>query len=388
MAILEYEPGAAFPGVIGRTAEESAPAWPAPVRARDGAPNVVFIVLDDTGFGQLGCYGSPIKTPSFDALAAGGLRYSNMHTTALCSPSRSCIITGRNHHSNAMAAITELASGYPGYNGVIPFENGFLSEMLVEHGYSTFMVGKYHLTPSNQETGAGPFDRWPLGRGFQRFYGFLGGDTSQWYPDLVYDNHQVEPPRTPEEVYHLSEDLVDKAMEFISDVKQVDPAKPFYLYLGFGATHAPHHVPKEWADRYAGQFDDGWDAYREKPLVALPRDSYTYRPGTQSIPFFAAPRVLNRPHSITADVEIPAEGAEGGTAVPGHRRRRILLVRQVRVRADWTAGRGARQGRARQAPALRRRYPHRERGGARHQPVRPQSRRAHLRRQPRIRGHR
>src|SRR6266567_2474169 len=196
MAILEYKPGAAFPGVIGRTAEESAPAWPAPVRAREGAPNVVFIVLDDTGFGQLGCYGSPIQTPSFDALAANGLRYSNMHTTALCSPSRSCIITGRNHHSNAMAAITELASGYPGYNGVIPFENGFLSEMLVEHGYSTFMVGKYHLTPSNQETGAGPFDRWPLGRGFQRFYGFLGGDTSQWYPDLVYDNHQVEPPRT------------------------------------------------------------------------------------------------------------------------------------------------------------------------------------------------
>ena len=264
MAIIEYGPGAAFPGVIGRTADESAPAWPAPVRAREGAPNVLFIVLDDTGFGQLGCYGSPIQTPSFDALAANGLRYSNMHTTALCSPSRSCIITGRNHHSNAMAAITELASGYPGYNGVIPFENGFLSEMLVEHGYSTFMVGKYHLTPSNQETGAGPFDRWPLGRGFQRFYGFLGGDTSQWYPDLVYDNHQVEPPRTPEEGYHLSEDLVDKAMEFISDVKQVDPAKPFYLHLCFGATHAPHHVPKEWADRYAGQFDEGWDAYREK----------------------------------------------------------------------------------------------------------------------------
>ncbi len=184
MAIVEYGPGATFPGVIGRTADESTPAWPAPVRAREGAPNVLFIVLDDTGFGQLGCYGSPIETPSFDALAANGVRYNNMHTTALCSPSRSCIVTGRNHHSNAMAAITELASGYPGYNGVIPFENGFLSEMLLEHGYSTLMVGKYHLTPSNQETGAGPFDRWPLGRGFQRYYGFLGGDTSQWYPDL------------------------------------------------------------------------------------------------------------------------------------------------------------------------------------------------------------
>ena len=225
---------------------------------------MLFIVLDDTGFGQLGCYGSPITTPSFDALAAEGLRYNNMHTTALCSPSRSCILTGRNHHSNAMAAITELASGYPGYNGVVPFENGFLSEMLVEHGYNTFLVGKYHLTPSNQETAVGPYDRWPLGRGFQRFYGFLGGDTSQWYPDLVYDNHQVEPPRTPEEGYHLSEDLVDKAIGFIADTKQVDPARPFYLHLCFGATHAPHHVPKDWADRYAGVFDDGWDAYREK----------------------------------------------------------------------------------------------------------------------------
>src|SRR3954467_15980843 len=285
MPIVEYESGAAFPGVIGRTAEESSPAWPAPVRAAEGAPNVLMIVLDDTGFGQLGCYGSPIATPNIDRIAGDGLRLSNMHTTALCSPSRSCILTGRNHHSNAMAAITELASGYPGYNGGIPFENGFLSEMLVERGYSTFLVGKYHLTPSNQETGAGPFDRWPLGRGFQRFYGFLGGDTSQWYPDLVYDNHQVEPPRTPEEGYHLSEDLVDKAMEFISDVKQVDPAKPFYLHLCFGATHAPHHVPKEWADRYAGVFDDGWDVQRErtfarqKELGVIPADTeLTERP--------------------------------------------------------------------------------------------------------------
>ena len=283
MAVVEYEPGAAFPGVIGRTADESTPAWPAPVRAREGAPNVLFIVLDDTGFGQLGCYGSPIQTPNFDALAADGLRYNNMHTTALCSPSRSCILTGRNHHSNAMACITEFATGYPGYNGVVPFENGFLSEMLLEHGYSTFMVGKYHLTPSNQETAAGPYDRWPLGRGFQRYYGFLGGDTSQWYPDLVYDNHQVEPPRTPEQGYHLSEDLVDKAMEFIADVRQVDPAKPFYLHLCFGATHAPHHAPKDWADRYAGVFDEGWDAYREqvfarqKELGIVPADAQLSR---------------------------------------------------------------------------------------------------------------
>ena len=267
MGILEYEPGTPFPGVIGRTTDESSPAWPAPIRARNAAPNVLTIVLDDTGYGQLGCYGSPISTPNFDALAAAGVRYSNMHTTALCSPSRSCIVTGRNHNSNGMAAITELASGYPGYDGVIPFENGFLSEILLEQGYSTFMVGKWHLTPSNQETSAGPYTRWPLARGFERFYGFLGGDTSQWYPDLVYDNHQIDPPKTPEEGYHLTEDLIDKSMQFIADARQVDPDKPFHLHLCFGATHAPHHVPKEWADKYAGQFDEGWDVYREKTVA-------------------------------------------------------------------------------------------------------------------------
>ena len=267
MPIVEYPPGASFPGVIGRTTDESSPAWPVPPRPATGTPNVVVVVLDDTGFGQLGCYGSPIQTPHMDALAANGLRYNNMHTTALCSPSRSCIVTGRNHHANSMAAITELATGYPGYNGVVPFENGFLSEMLLEHGYNTFMVGKWHLTPSNQETAVGPYDRWPLARGFQRFYGFLGGDTSQWYPDLVYDNHQVEPPRTPEEGYHLTEDLVDKAVQFIADADQIDPDKPFYLHLCFGATHAPHHAPAEWSDRYKGMFDDGWDAYRDKTFA-------------------------------------------------------------------------------------------------------------------------
>ncbi|HEY6422735.1 MAG TPA: arylsulfatase [Pseudonocardiaceae bacterium] len=264
MALSEYRRGATFPGLIGRTTDESRPAWPQPLRAQPGSPNVVMIVLDDTGFGQVGCYGSPIATPNFDALAAAGLLYNNMHTTALCSPSRSCIITGRNHHSNGMAAITELATGYPGYDGNIPFENGFLSEMLQQHGYNTYMVGKWHLMPSEQESAAGPYDRWPLGRGFDRFYGFLGGDTSQWYPDLVHDNHQVEPPRSPEEGYHLTEDLADRAISFIADAKQVAPDKPFYLHFCTGAMHAPHHVAKPWADRYTGRFDTGWDAYREE----------------------------------------------------------------------------------------------------------------------------
>jgi arylsulfatase A-like enzyme len=267
MPVVEYQPGHPFPGVIGRTADESEPAWLAPTRAPKGTPNVVFIVLDDTGFGQLGCYGSPIDTPNLDALATHGLRYNNMHTTALCSPSRSCIITGRNHHSNAMACVTEFSTGFPGYDGNVPFENGFLSEILLAQGYNTYMVGKWHLIPASQESAAGPYDRWPLGRGFERFYGFLGGDTSQWNPDLVYDNHQVEPPATPEEGYHLTPDLVDKAMQFIADAKQVDPDKPFYLHFCPGATHAPHHVPKEWADKYAGQFDDGWDAYRERTFA-------------------------------------------------------------------------------------------------------------------------
>jgi arylsulfatase len=264
MGLIEYKPGTAFPGVIGRTTDQSSPAWPQPVRATPGAPNVMIIVLDDTGFGQLGCYGSPIATPNFDALAADGLLYTNMHTTALCSPSRSCIVTGRNHHANGMAAINELATGYPGYHGRIPFENGFLSEMLLARGYSTYMIGKYHLLPSEFESAVGPFDRWPLGRGFERFYGFLGGDTSQWYPDLVYDNHQVEPPASPEQGYHLNADLADQAIKFLADAAQVAPDKPFYMHYCPGATHAPHHVPREWADRYAGQFDEGWDAYRER----------------------------------------------------------------------------------------------------------------------------
>ncbi len=264
MAIKEYKPGTAFPGVIGLTIDQSSPAWPEPLRAKEGTPNVLFIVLDDTGYGQLGCYGSPIETPNLDALAEDGLRYNNMHTTALCSPTRACIITGRNHHSNGMACITELATGYPGYNGNVPFENGYLSEMLQQQGYNTYMIGKYHLIPSELESAAGPYDRWPLGRGFERFYGFMGGDTHQYYPDLVYDNHQVEQPKSPEEGYTLNEDLADKAIQFIADAKQVAPNKPFYLHFCTGAMHAPHHVPKEWADKYKGMFDDGWDAYREK----------------------------------------------------------------------------------------------------------------------------
>jgi arylsulfatase A-like enzyme len=279
MTLNEYRSGSTFPGVIGRTTDVSTPAWPEPVRARDGAPNVMFIVLDDTGYSQFGCYGSSIETPSIDALAAAGLLYTSMHTTALCSPSRSCVMTGRNHHSNGMAGISEMATGFPGYNARIPFENGFLSEILLAHGYSTFHVGKWHLMPSEFSSAAGPFDRWPLGRGFERFYGFLGGDTSQWTPELTCDNQHIEPPRKPEEGYHLTEDMAEKAIELIADLKQVAPDKPFFLNFWPGATHAPHHVAKEWADRYTGRFDDGWEALRvavlagQKELGIMPADT-------------------------------------------------------------------------------------------------------------------
>lgn len=279
MAMKEYRPGAAFPGVVGRTFDQSSPAWPMPNRAKEGAPNVLFIVQDDTGFGQMGCYGSPINTPNIDKLAKEGLLFNNMHTTALCSPTRSCIITGRNHHSNAMSCITEGSTGYPGGNGYIPFENGFISEILRDNGYNTYALGKWHLTPAEQNSAAGPYDRWPLGRGFERYYGFLGGDTHQYYPELYYDNHQVEPEKTPEEGYHLTEDITDKAIGFIADAKQIAPNKPFFMYFCPGAGHAPHHVPKEWADKYKGKFDEGWDAYREKvfakqkELGIVPKDA-------------------------------------------------------------------------------------------------------------------
>lgn len=264
MTLKEYKAGTRFPGVIGRTPDESSPAWPEPVRAPAGAPNVLFIVLDDTGYGHLGCYGSPIRTPHIDALAADGLLYNNMHTTALCSPSRSCILTGRNHHSNHMGCLSNGSTGFPGTDGYMPFANGMLPEILRKVGYSTYCLGKWHLSPEETNTAAGPYDRWPLGRGFERFYGFLGGDTHQYYPELVHDNHQTEPPATPEQGYHLTPDLVERARSFIADAKQVAPDKPFFCYFALGAMHSPHHVPKAWADRYKGQFDDGWDAYRQR----------------------------------------------------------------------------------------------------------------------------
>jgi arylsulfatase len=230
----------------------------------EGAPNVVLIVLDDVGFGQLGCYGSMIATPHIDSLAERGVRLGNFRTTSLCSPTRACLLTGRNHHRSAMGRVADLAIGFPGYWGIPPKENGYLSEILRVHGYATYAVGKWHLTPEDQTHMAATRGTWPLSRGFDRWYGFHGGETHQFVPALYYDNHSVRPPRTIEEGYHLSADLVDKAREFLADLRAVDIDRPFFLYFCTGACHSPHQAPREWIDAYKGRFDGGWDKAREE----------------------------------------------------------------------------------------------------------------------------
>jgi arylsulfatase len=248
--------------VIGRTIEESDPIFEPVPTAPPGAPNVVVIVLDDLGFGQLGCFGSDIATPHIDRLAAGGLRYSSFHVTSLCSPTRASLLTGRNHHAVGMGFLTDIPIGFPGYNGRIPLDAPTLPKVLRANGYSAYAVGKWHLAPRWDQSASGPFDRWPLGLGFERFYGFLGGDANQWTPELVSDNGFVEPPARPEDGYHLTEDLADRAIRLVQDQHQATPNRPFFLYFATGAMHAPHHAPREYIDRYAGAFDGGWERWR------------------------------------------------------------------------------------------------------------------------------
>ncbi len=261
--------GRAFAGTVEVDIRDSESDWAPfePPRAPDGAPSVVYIVLDDVGFSAMSCYGGPIETPNIDRLAGDGVRYQQWHTTALCSPTRSCLLTGRNHTRNSMACITEAAIGFPNASGTIPPENGAISEILGELGWNTYMVGKWHLCPDDEMNLASTRRNWPTGRGFERWYGFLGAETNQWYPDLVYDNHMVDQPRMPEEGYHLTEDLTDKAIEFIRDAKAIAPEKPFFLYYAPGACHAPHHAPKAWIDKYKGRFDVGYEALREETLA-------------------------------------------------------------------------------------------------------------------------
>lgn len=260
-------PDPEFRGKIGKTYAESTPDFPKSVTAPEGAPNVVVILIDDLGFGQPATFGGPIPTPAMDKLASGGLRFNRFHTVGVCSPSRSSLLTGRNHHTVANGTITELSTGYPGYNSVIPKATATLARILRDNGYSTSMFGKNHNTPDWETNAVGPFDHWPTGWGFEYFYGFHGGETSQWEPQLYRNTTAVEPEKTAEEGYHLNEDLVDEAIGWMSTHESINPDRPFFMFLATGATHAPLHAPKEWIEKFEGQFDDGWDVARERTLA-------------------------------------------------------------------------------------------------------------------------
>jgi len=262
---------------------EAEPHWPEDPHAPDGAPNVIVGVLDDVGFAQLGCYGSDIATPHIDALAAEGLQYTNFHTTALCSASRASLLTGRNHHRNGMGRVIELATGFPGYNARIPRSSGFLSEVLLTAGYATMAAGKWHLTPEEECHAGASRRRWPLGRGFERFYGFMSGETHQFAPTLYRDNHILRNADVVTDGYHLTNDLVGQAVQFVTDVRSAAPEKPYFLYFCTGACHSPHQAPQEWIEAYRGRFSAGWDAWR-KAAFARQRDLGIFGPGAELSP--------------------------------------------------------------------------------------------------------
>ena len=256
-----------------------------PIRPPKGAPNVLIVLLDDVGFGASSAFGGPCRTPTAERLASEGLKYRRFHTTALCSPTRAAMLAGRNHHAVGMGGITEIATSAPGYNSLRPNTCAPLAEILKLNGYSTAQFGKCHEVPVFESTPIGPYDHWPTGSGFERFYGFIGGENNQYYPSLYDGTAPIEPDRTGDEGYHLMEDLADKAIEYIRTQKSIAPDKPFFIYFAPGACHAPHHVPKDWVAKYKGRFDKGWDALREetfdrqKKLGVIPPDcELTERP--------------------------------------------------------------------------------------------------------------
>jgi len=267
-----------FKGQVGRTYQDSdPPTFPGVVRPPKGAPNVLLILLDDVGYGQFSAFGGGVPSPNIEKLATRGLRYTRFHTTALCSPTRAALLTGRDHHVAGTGVITELATGYDGYTGIIPKSAGTVSEILRQNGYATAWIGKNHNTPAWETSEAGPFDHWPSGLGFDYFYGFNSGDTSQFEPVLFENRNRV--PRSSDPKYHLSSDLADHAIGWMQRIKAIDPARPFFLYVAPGATHSPHMAPREWLDKFKGQFDMGWDRYREltlerqKKLGVVPADT-------------------------------------------------------------------------------------------------------------------
>ncbi len=259
--------GTPFGGTVGKTVAESKPWWPDAPRPPAGAPNILVVLFDDVGFSDFGCYGSAIRTPTIDRLAAEGLRYSGFHTTAMCSTTRAALLTGRNHHSVGVGCLANFDSGYPGYRGKIAREAGTLAEMLRVHGYRNYMVGKWHVTPLTESGATGPFDGWPLGRGFDRFYGFLDAETDQYAPELVSDNTHIDPPGTYADGYHLTEDLIDQSIRFIGDHVADRPDVPWLTWVALGACHAPHQAPVEIIRSYDTAFAHGWDVEREQRLA-------------------------------------------------------------------------------------------------------------------------
>ena len=254
-----------FQGTIGRTFRESEPWWPPlPTAPQDPAtrPNILILLFDDLGFAHLNCYGSTIHTPNIDRLAHGGLRFTNFHVTPLCSPTRAALLTGRNHHTVGMRAVTNFDNGFPHQRGGISQHAATMAELLRDQNYATFAIGKWHLNPTHTYSQAGPFHDWPLQKGFDRYYGFLPGETDHFYPELCRDNHLIEPPARPEDGYHLTEDLVDNATAFLRDHQSIYPAQPWFLYFALGATHAPHHAPAAYREAQRGKWDHGWDAVR------------------------------------------------------------------------------------------------------------------------------
>ena len=235
-----------------------------PVRPPEGAPNVLVVLLDDVGFGASAPFGGLVSTPTADRLAGEGLRYTRFHTTALCAPTRAAMLTGRNHHTVNMGAITELATSAPGQTSMRPQDCAPLAETLRLNSYSTAQFGKCHEVPVWETSPMGPHDRWPTGSGFEHFYGFIGGETNQYDPSIYIDTVPVDPEKTPEEGYHFTEDMTDKSIDWVRQQKALMPDKPFFVYWAPGATHAPHHVPAEWSAKYKGKFDDGWDSVRER----------------------------------------------------------------------------------------------------------------------------
>jgi arylsulfatase len=257
------KPDPEFQGKVADTYKDSTPNYPQPAKAPKGSPNVLLILLDDVGFGMCSTFGGPVPTPNMDKLANNGLRYTRFHTTALCSPTRAALLAGRNHHSVGTGVIIECGTGYPGYTGIIPRTAALVPEILRDNGYATAMFGKAHNTPEPEISPAGPFDRWPTGQGFDYFYGFNQGETSQYYPVLYRNTTAVNAPKTPEQGYHFTEDMTDEAIAWTRNVRAGDRDKPWFVYFSTGAAHAPHHAPPDWRAKFAGKFDHGWDNQRE-----------------------------------------------------------------------------------------------------------------------------